>query len=264
MEWSCTTETTTFDPTTAEELVVEAYLYAGQPVDQVKLTRLIPFIEESENDQYFVNDAEVFIHQDGNTYPLVLDAGDSGTYYYPAGDPEIEVGKTFDLSLEYFGKTLQATTTVPEPPSGLKLSEDEVEIEPIYEMWDIRDREVPDIILEWDNPNGESFFVLVENIEDDNDPVDVNGIMEGFMQNRFRMVSAPTSLDTHVVRGMQLTEYGTYRILLFRVNQEYVDLYESTEQDSRSLNEPASNIANGLGIFTAFSSDSIFFEVKRP
>jgi len=53
-------------------------------------------------------------------------------------------------------------------------------------------------------------------------------------------------------------------VQVFRVNQEYVDLFENIDQDSRNLNEPPTNIANGLGIFTAFNSDSIFFEVKKP
>ncbi|MTI30876.1 DUF4249 family protein [Xanthovirga aplysinae] len=254
----------TFDPTEAEDLIVEAYLYSGQPVNQIKLTRLIPFIEENDNDDYFVNDAEVFIHHGEDTFPLILNQGDTGTYYYPGSDLEIATGKTFELRVEYFGKTIHATSIVPASPLGLQLSEDEIEIEPIEEMMDIRNREVPDLIVEWDNPSGESFYVLMENIEAESEPLDVNGLMEGFMQGRFRMITRPSPLDTYVIRGMQLTEYGTYRLVLFRVNQEYVDLYESTEQDSRFLNEPASNVENGLGIFTAFNSDTIYFEVKKP
>jgi hypothetical protein len=35
----------------------------------------------------------------------------------------------------------------------------------------------------------------------------------------------------------------------------------SLNQDSRELNEPYSHIRNGLGIFTAFNSDTVYFEV---
>jgi len=62
---------------------------------------------------------------------------------------------------------------------------------------------------------------------------------------------------------MTLTQFGTYRVKIYRVNQKYADLYESRNQDSRELNDPNSNIINGLGIFTAFNSDSIFFEIKK-
>jgi hypothetical protein len=47
------------------------------------------------------------------------------------------------------------------------------------------------------------------------------------------------------------------------VNQEYADLYENRQQDSRNLTEPLSNVNNGLGIFTAFSYDVAYFEVVK-
>jgi hypothetical protein len=40
-----------------------------------------------------------------------------------------------------------------------------------------------------------------------------------------------------------------------------VNLYSSLNQDSRELNEPYSNVTNGLGIFTAFNSDTLYIEV---
>ena len=39
--------------------------------------------------------------------------------------------------------------------------------------------------------------------------------------------------------------------------------YENLEQDSRDLNEPPTNIVNGLGIFSAFNSMNVFFEVQK-
>lgn len=45
------------------------------------------------------------------------------------------------------------------------------------------------------------------------------------------------------------------------VNDEYVNLYNSLNQDSRELNEPYTNIQNGLGIFTAFNSDTLYLQV---
>jgi hypothetical protein len=58
-------------------------------------------------------------------------------------------------------------------------------------------------------------------------------------------------------------QYGRHRAKIYRVNQEYADLYESREQDSRNLNEPLTNVKNGLGVFTAVTCDSIFFKVLK-
>ncbi len=51
-------------------------------------------------------------------------------------------------------------------------------------------------------------------------------------------------------------------VRVYKVNQEYANLYRSREQDSRSLNEPLTNVQNGLGVFSAFASDSVGLYVK--
>ena len=41
---------------------------------------------------------------------------------------------------------------------------------------------------------------------------------------------------------MMMTHLGKHRVKVCRVNQEYADLYQSRNQDSRDLNEPLTNI----------------------
>jgi len=55
--------------------------------------------------------------------------------------------------------------------------------------------------------------------------------------------------------------YGTHKVTVYHVKEEYADLFENRTQDSRDLNQPPSNIENALGIFTGFASQSVFFEV---
>ncbi|MFC2076767.1 hypothetical protein ACFLT7_06770 [candidate division KSB1 bacterium] len=109
-------------------------------------------------------------------------------------------------------------------------------------------------MVSWDNPTGELFFVTVENVEDD--PLPVESRFKG-MSFRFR--STPTTNDTFLVNRGQITHLGQHLARVYRINQEYADLYISRQQDSRDLNEPLSNIENGLGVFSAFNSDSLFF-----
>jgi hypothetical protein len=77
-----------------------------------------------------------------------------------------------------------------------------------------------------------------------------------------RFVSEPTAADSAFVSQLTLKYFGLHKLLLHRVNQEYADLYAGLVQDSRDLNEPPSNIVNGLGVFSAFSADSAFFTVR--
>ncbi|MDB4063024.1 hypothetical protein N9541_03055 [Flavobacteriaceae bacterium] len=46
-------------------------------------------------------------------------------------------------------------------------------------------------------------------------------------------------------------------------SKEYALLYETSTQDSRDLNEPYTNINNGLGIFSGFASQEVYFEVIK-
>lgn len=55
--------------------------------------------------------------------------------------------------------------------------------------------------------------------------------------------------------------FGTNSVKVYHNNQEYAQLYENFNQESRDLNEPASNIQHALGVFSAFNGQEIFFEV---
>jgi hypothetical protein len=106
-------------------------------------------------------------------------------------------------------------------------------------------------------------FFRIQNIESYQDliipePPDGAPARGGF---NFQMDTRPTNDNYSTISFQELTHFGTHRIIIYRVNNEYVQLYNSMDQDSRELNEPFSNVENGLGIFTAFNSDTLYFEV---
>ncbi len=253
--WSCNSNQ--FDPEVAEEVIVEAYLYSDLPANEIRISRLIPF--STSETSFEIDDARVLIAHQGLEYELV----NQGEGKYINESLRIQEGEHYELKFEYFDKLISAQTAVPEKPKNLSISVDEIEIAPISSFLDLRDRDFDQIEVYWDNPEGKFFYLLVENIESFPAPIDENGILEGFTAN-FEFVIPPTNLDVSNIRPQTLSHYGTYRVILFSVNQEYVDLYETAEQDSRNLTEPSSNVQNGLGIFTAFNSDTTYFRVKRP
>jgi hypothetical protein len=109
-------------------------------------------------------------------------------------------------------------------------------------------------------PTKALFYVVIDNIEET--PVQVDsGFPGGFRPSRF--ISSPTNLNEYSISRMDVRYYGTYEVKVYRVNQEYADLYGSRQQDSRDLNEPLSNIENGLGIFSAFNSVAVCFKAVK-
>jgi hypothetical protein len=114
--------------------------------------------------------------------------------------------------------------------------------------------------ITWVNGDNSAYYVTLENVD-----TTLQQIGTGFPFGRFnRIVSIPTISDEYMISLINVTYYGQYKAKIYRVNQEYVDLFSTRQQDSRDLNEPLSNIVNGLGIFTAFNSDSVFFRVVVP
>ena len=256
----CTNEA--FDPTQTETVVVEGFLYAGGSVDSIKLSQLTPLISD-EDEAYEIDDAEVFIRWAGTDFQLIPSTQPPGDYYYPGSDLQILVGETYELHFEYFGQSIASATTVPTAPVDLEVSEEVLEIAPIEDFDDLFNRrELDNLEIYWSNEEAGYYYVLIENIEEN--PEEVNQLDFGGGQGNFNFVTEPTDLDVYNVVPFSLTQYGTYRVVLFHVSQEYVDLFQTADQDSRNLTEPLSNIENGLGIFTSFSSDTAYFEVVRP
>jgi hypothetical protein len=66
--------------------------------------------------------------------------------------------------------------------------------------------------------------------------------------------------DSYSINHRIIIHYGRHQVKLYRINQEYADLYMSRQQDSRDLNEPLTNIQNGLGVFSAFNSEIVYFD----
>lgn len=255
-----------------DRAIVQAYLYADSPVDDIRLTQPLPFQVPEDSTAPPINDAQVFITHNGERYELALSAGDSGYYHYIGDKLEIKEGETYGLEFEHRGTLVSAVTQVPTSPKNLNISHQEVTVAPITSPMQAQSlQSIPPFELEWDLEQEAFFYALVENMTED--PEDIIQIQTngngprpggGRVRQRFRLISEPFEESTYSVPIQTVLQYGDYMAIVYRVNQEYVDLYQSLDQDSRDLNEPLNNINNGLGVFAAFNSDTVFFSVKKP
>ena len=81
---------------------------------------------------------------------------------------------------------------------------------------------------------------------------------------QLEFISEPQIVDFFDIRTLaHLTQFGTYQIIFLRVNLEYTGLFGSSGSSTLSLEEPPTNIVNGLGIFTGVSSDTLYLEVTE-
>lgn len=251
----------------SDNFVVEAYVFAGEPVREVTVKKLVP-LSEPEGKSEIVDNANIVLRKDGSDYLLTYNSFKK-KYRYEGNNLDLLPLDVLGLEVEVNGRVATATAMVPTPPVGIAISKDEMVIPEIKSAADFltgNPLEGAEVTVTWSNPDNELHYTSVEfrsNLLKPILPGDVQEVVDGIIED-FGIITTPSTDTTLTVLGATLPSYGRYIVKVYKVNQEYADLYESETQDSRELNEPPSNIINARGIFSAFASDSIFFEVVKP
>ena len=252
---------------TFDNYVVEAYLFTGERVKEVTVKTLVP-LSEPEGESKIIDFASVVISKDGDVFPLSFNPG-TEKYEYP--DNSLEVLPTDELNIEVTvnSRTATATTLVPTAPTIVQISKEQMVIPEIKSGADFLTGDPladAELTVHWSNPQEELHYTVIEFRGDSLDPIlppDVQEVVDNILED-FAIITVPDKDTVLTVNGALLPSYGLYVVKVYKVNQEYADLYQSIAQDSRDLNEPPSNIINARGIFSAFASDSVFFAVVYP
>lgn len=237
-------------------VVVQAYLYANEAVTDIQLTTTYALTSE-DTAGIPINDAAVSLEKDGQLYPLVPTPGGGGYYHYPGDDLEVNIADQFKIIVDYNNETLTGETIIPAPPLNVNISSPDYVINTDFFASRF---DTSSVRVTWDQENEDTYyFVIVENIE--TNLVFINERIGDFLNRLRSFRSRPSQGNQYIIRRFDLTYQGKHEIRVYRVNQEYADLYAFGLQDSRNLNEPRTNIKNGLGVFAGFSSTAVQFNV---
>jgi len=252
------------EPTELDELVVvEAFLYAGEPVTDLRLSEALP-VTSDDTVAVPVSNADVSLVKEETHYSLVP-SDSSGYYHYAGTDLTVNAGDVFRLEVVYEGATITGQTRVPPPPEAVRLSGQVMEVTTSGGPGggspggpgQLQDDA---LTVTWENPESELHYVVVSSLTSGNPRY----ILPEFIRERFtgfQLITSPIDVNFYDVRLRSLEVFGPHEVRVYRVNKEYADLYENREQDSRDLNEPPTNIQGGLGVFSAFNSRTATFDV---
>ena len=245
-------------------LVIEAYLFAGEPIDDIIIKQAIPF-ESGDTSSVPVVGATVILTKEGIDYQL-SPSNKEGSYYYAGDELRVEEGDAFSLRVEYEGAIITASTRVPGQPREVALSSTEMPVpdfEAAFSSGGGNFDSLQELLtVTWDNTSEDYYYVVVSSEE----PAEPDYILPDFVRDfigDFELISEPTTSNYHEILPVTLSWLGPHYVTVYQVNQEYADLFENREQDSRDLTEPPTNIEGGVGIFTAFNSVVGEFEVVR-
>ena len=225
-----------------DSLILEGYIFEGKPVDNIRVSRLGGFGETNENVP--VDDAVVVIIYRGEIYLLESTGEGEGKYIYNGNDLPVISGDRYDIAVLHEDDTLFGATTVPPRPTGLAQSANVIKTDPFA-------RDSISIVTVW-NQNHDFWSPVIISMEDNPEEIPFD--------ERFRFSFSTPSTDTFFeINRIHLTYYGQNALVVYSVNSEYVILFDS--ENPENFFESPTNINNGFGIFTAFSSDSLFFQV---
>jgi len=234
--------------------VVQAYLYAGHPLT-VRLYQQKSLIDTAKYGAA-ITGQELYV-SDGSQR-VKLTESSKGAYAYNDSTFFI-AGKTYTLTFQYLSKEVSAKTVMPSKPQNFATQYTTVSY---TRPTDVNVSSDTLNKFSWDNPDSLNHVLIFDNIDNTFFPLGRSVRFNNSGSNIFQMNTDRKSV--YYVVSNSFPYYGNYRVILLRVNQEYINLIESNNLNSNSqnlLNVPT-NVVNGLGIFTAFQADTLSFSLN--
>lgn len=239
-------------------VVVEAFLDPNKEIT-VKLSKMIPFLEDESSDDLSIENADVYIINNDNEYLLTAGTDEAGMYTNTNPELTLTANETYELKFTYNDILVSSSTTIPSPPENPSLSSNQIEIA-AFVPGPPSATTSETITVNWNNTNNDYFIILIEYLETDYDPI--NSFLSTDNYDQLRITSTdPINVESIDLNSRNFSFYGTHRITIYTINSEYVNLYENISQNSLNLTEPLTNIENGVGIFTGMNPISLTLEV---
>jgi hypothetical protein len=232
-----------------DQAVVEGYLHAGR-TPEIRINRQLVI---AEGDTTYDNPLSgltltLLNETTGRSETLSESADEAGTYL---GTSAIEAEATYRLSFEYAGKQVWAETTVPSAVEGFW-----GEADFIVHTASLADDTVRYVNFHWQNPDNVYHLTQMTHME-----TWTKLLNEYNPSPKKTITSTPTLDTTYQVSSRAFSYYGRHYVIVYKVNEEYVNLYYESSSNSQHLTNPATNVHNGYGILTGMNSDTLLLRV---
>lgn len=227
--------------------IVESYLQEGDNLLTVKVYSMEAYLKDDYEQSTPLEGLQLKI----NGQELMETA--AGTYSLDLKEDSICGLQTYDLSFEHGGKTVAASTSVPQKIADLTVTPTSITRDASSSWYFGGADDTTEIRLAWDDPDKSYYQIYIESPASSDMP-----FMGGGMQFRRRMMQ-PFRGSSYVATSREFMAAGYYWIYVYRVNNDYVELYERIS--ATDLANPSSAIQNAFGIFTAMSVARVRFRV---
>jgi hypothetical protein len=253
------------------KIVVEGWIEQGD-VPQVILSRSIPVdakIDSTTIFDYFIRSAKVTVSdgEDEEVLNLRSDKDRVPPYVYYGSKIIGEVGKTYNLKIEYLNRVIKATTSI---PSVVAIKSAEYVKENPADTTGF-------VHLEFNDPLSEKNYYQIETRLDKEEPIFVPALYGNLNDENF--ISPSVSLQ--VTRGVYVLAKSKYKpyftdgdlifVKLRTMSKDGFDFWNSWQNEivnGRSPIFPAntslkSNIEGGIGIWEGYGQSTISIQIPK-
>jgi hypothetical protein len=266
------------------KIVINAYVFGGQKVQNIKITRNIPLTQNIDTSSIILPDAMVKIIDLSNnkeyllTYnPLKL------SYEYAENDLIVDYGKSYkiDVQARIDGKDLHASSITTVPLSGLKADKYDLGTMPYRETDENGIVKKINIGFRPSENSSATIFSVValeastssfiynNYYYSEKDTQKIEHALFRYKQNYVYQIGiAPGTLDFLIaVDWYNVWFYGRYRVIIYAADKNFYD-YCITAQNVMELDgnfhEPKMHIdGEGVGVFGSAVTDTVYFTIIK-
>ena len=239
--FSCTSDDNEDELTQGPQLMVEAYVYANEHVDHVKVARIH---DDGEADLIPINDAAIKISQGTVSANLKLKSEANGIYEIADSSLVFSGQEPLILEITYNAVVYTASTKFPAPVESLKITNEYINISDAVGV------EIPLTTLTWSEPETALTYCIFSRTTQ-TDSTLTHQIQPSNDSPLYSLHNG-NSVDLY---ADHFTHIGSYRLYVSAVNDEYIRMY--TSDQGPELRGAPSNIQGAWGVFTAFNGLSV-------
>lgn len=252
---SCDSES---EYTFEEQIVVEAYLYTGQCLDSIRIIKT--FNNFSENNPSILTEGLEASIQVNGELTNYIQSQTNPEYYINSGKKLlIAENQEYSIQLNFNGLDVSSSTIGQNSIEDFTISDTIIYIDDA--SFGNFFNEENNLKISWDNPSEDYYMVNMQLI--DTAGLDENKIFDNAEDAPYSMLMPPMNFSSIDINTRMIQYFGDYRIVLYKVNEDFIEFFEGINENSSNLVDVPSNINNGKGIFTSMSSDTLYLSVSQ-
>lgn len=283
--FSCGESVVELEDTFEPKLVIEAFIFPGQKVSNLKVTRNFPLNTNPDPKNLIVKDAKVSIKdlQSNKEYFLNFNP-EKFSYEYAGNDFIIEYDHEYQLTVvgTSYGKNLKVTVKTKTPKKGFKIIKEKSVSGNLFYRQKDGNGNVINLPLVFKISENTSFYpvsivaldaseqnFIYDNAYREVKKEDVIKDLDNFKyrQRLIFNVNSYGDIYEYDITWTAIWFYGNYRLIAYAADENYRLFslsYRNVQEFDGNFHEPKVVLqGDGIGVFASMIADTIYFSIKK-